>query len=790
MNDKRLKIFNIKFLSEIKYFVISATVFILYSLDRYLPRGWDYYSDNWGIDQALIENIAGKFIKGESLVGHLSHGIGYPLVISPFLYITANPLNIAGFFIFTLTASVILKNIDQVITSRKIKLFFIFAIIISFAVSPDMKFWVIGASNQLSAALILLSVLWSISPKVPKSLPIILGLLSGLVFSSRYVDYLLLSPLYFSALLNYSKIYKKNLLNNLIYSFLISLIFIIPTFLMHKFVLGDWFTTPYHGKPSDVVRLAGFDKSEASLSSKFYNWIIPNLYSTIIDYKSFSSNLAAKGEPTALLISPILYLAPYSIINFLFSCFNKNDSYFRRQLNISILCIAFSFFIWTIYYASGWAYTTHDLLFGCLRYFMGWFSLIIFLSLYGLIIKPKFNTLLLATFLYFSIANYPSIYLKNEFKDVNIVDKVLVYRTGSEDFKKEFKLPIPFDLGKKSLLAIFDNNTIIGVDNYSNQIFLGECDQTRLNIKSFQNDSQNCKYFISSQSYLAEDGMEFLNLEKNNSFYQISYKIFENDKPLIRNFKIKTKLLETLENAGSVILLEDHKNRFKIKDSRKKTFILKRNGKKYLNNSTNYFWPQWKINAAEKIDSKNQILTINEKNKIYCIWELDKNWNYNKDRLCASFSNRDLDQHEKEFGVDIDNDGFINKKFIGDRNSDNSNLYKSAKPIFKVNPIRFEENKILLNSKVEADKKTKTELNIKLIKTGDTINDTFPSSISLNCGEAYSSCKALRTGRLNNLWRIWIKNYKSYGSLELVTEGIKRNHPSFWPIQYLTLRNK
>ena len=87
---------------------------------------------------------------------------------------------------------------------------------------------------------------------------------------------------------------------------------------LHSSVFGDPFITPYNLKPSDVIRLTGFDLSEGKLGSRYYSWIIPNLYSTIVDYKSFASNLAAKGEPTALLIFPILFLSPYSLTNLSF----------------------------------------------------------------------------------------------------------------------------------------------------------------------------------------------------------------------------------------------------------------------------------------------------------------------------------------------------------------------------------------------------------------------------------------------------------------------------------------
>ena len=165
---------------------------------------------------------------------------------------------------------------------------------------------------------------------------------------------------------------------------------------------------------------------------------------------------------------------------------------------------------------------------------MGWFSLIIFVTLYGLTIKPKIKTFLLATFLYVILFNYPTLYLKSEFKGVNIIEKIQVYKNGFEDFKKEYKLPIPFDLGKKSLLAIAGNDVILGVNNHSNNVFLGECNLKNLNTKSFQENFKYCKFYDSDQQYLSEEGMDFLGIEKKNGFYQINYKILENDIPIIK----------------------------------------------------------------------------------------------------------------------------------------------------------------------------------------------------------------------------------------------------------------
>ena len=153
-----------------------------------------------------------------------------------------------------------------------------------------MLFWTIGGSNTLTAVLILLSILWSVSSAVPQSLPIILGVLSGLVFSSRYIDYVLLFPLYFSAIYNYSNIYNKNLFKTLIKSFLISSIFILFSLIVHQAILGDFFATPYDTRVADPSRLSNLDIGESisdQFQNRYFSWIIPNLYSTFIDYSSF-----------------------------------------------------------------------------------------------------------------------------------------------------------------------------------------------------------------------------------------------------------------------------------------------------------------------------------------------------------------------------------------------------------------------------------------------------------------------------------------------------------------------
>ena len=126
MNKKIFRIQKSEFLIKYKFEFFSAVIFIVNSLIHYISLGYDHYKDTYGVDQASLENIADKIINGGTLVGNLSHGIGYPLLISPFINIAANPLNIANFFIFTFFLATIFRNLDAAIQKNREKYLLIF----------------------------------------------------------------------------------------------------------------------------------------------------------------------------------------------------------------------------------------------------------------------------------------------------------------------------------------------------------------------------------------------------------------------------------------------------------------------------------------------------------------------------------------------------------------------------------------------------------------------------------------------------------------------------------------
>ena len=65
----------------------------------------------------------------------------------------------------------------------------------------------------------------------------------------------------------------------------------------------------------------------------------------------------------------------------------------------------------------------------------------------------------------------------------------------------------------------------------------------------------------------------------------------------------------------------------------------------------------------------------------------------------------------------------------------------------------------------------------------------FPNLVSISRNQKDFKCSAYKIGRFNNLWRIWIKTQKNISSINLNIVEIFNDKPSFWPIQYITIKS-
>ena len=313
----------LKIRSKVIYLlIIAVSIFLIGTISVFSNHNYLGFD---GADQFHIERIAKAIINRESLKGIWTHGIGYPILVAPFtLFEKLNPLNAVNFFLFTISFVVAGNSIFQIIKEKRKQIYFIVILSISFICSPDIYFWILGSSNALSATLLIVSFSWALVSNPPKLMPIYIAFLSGLVFSSRYIDFFLLVPLIFAAYSNYYFVYKPKIYNLFITFISIFASFLILTLLLHYFFLGHIFSTPYDNKIPNIARLALPHQSNLGegigdqFSYRYFEWILPNLYSTIIDPRPFASLDSIGWGKSALYFTPLYLLFPYSFAKIIF----------------------------------------------------------------------------------------------------------------------------------------------------------------------------------------------------------------------------------------------------------------------------------------------------------------------------------------------------------------------------------------------------------------------------------------------------------------------------------------
>ena len=102
--------------------------------------------------------------------------------------------------------------------------------------------------------LIICLIAWSLSRTPPKHLPLYVAFF-GLDFSARYIDPILLSPLFLSSILNYSRACRKNIWSQILRIGVLLIIFVMPALCFHFLTLGSVFATPYDDKVPATDRL-------------------------------------------------------------------------------------------------------------------------------------------------------------------------------------------------------------------------------------------------------------------------------------------------------------------------------------------------------------------------------------------------------------------------------------------------------------------------------------------------------------------------------------------------------
>ena len=546
---------------SIYLFIIAVLIFVIGTISVFSNHN---YLGLDGADQFHIERIAKAIINRQSLKGIWSHGIGYPILVSPFtLYEKINPLNAVNFFLFSISFVVAGNAILQIIKEKRKQIYFIIILSISFICSPDIYFWILGSSNALSATLLIVSFAWAVVSHPPKLMPIYIAFLSGLVFSSRYIDFFLLLPLIYAAYNNYYFVYRPKIFNLLSSFLFIFGSFAFLTLLLHYVFLGHIFSTPYDNKIPNIARLELPYQATlgegigGQFSYRYFEWILPNLYSTIIDPRPFASLDSIGWGKSALYFTPLYLLFPYSFAKIIFRfclsyklLFNQKKYFVRFQITMFAFLISLVFY--TIFYASSWPYTAHDLKFLCLRYFMGWFTIFLFFTIYGIFLENSIKSIFLSIVFYSIIFVFPVFY-KNITNFTGYPLKQIDYQIP---VKTHEKYDLPYSLNNLNQAVILTNENGLGLsfDKFNRRISILSCQEDSSSNTLIKHKKNICTVFPLKNKkgkyliYEPEKGMVLDSIIRNNNsnyfinFYFLEDKNNMNTFPLFLNQRLKNTL--------------------------------------------------------------------------------------------------------------------------------------------------------------------------------------------------------------------------------------------------------
>ena len=323
--------------------------------------------------------------------GSFTHGPLYPALGSLFIKagITANPFPLISVGLVSSSISWLIQEVSQHKLARGSHLLAGIAIVI--LTDPATKFIIEGASNAITASAIFSLVALALSSKINVLRIVFCAALLGLCLGTRYVDVLLLFPLIICCLTRIkgslsgriNNRYQMNLA--LISGAAIITASLSSTLYIQHLVLGSWNTTPYDSKIPAISRIKESNETESpasQLSSRDFTKIIPRSYQVLIDQSTYIHEYERFEQKTLLERMPYLCLLPTGI----YLLWKR-----RRELRFLLTSLFLSFLIWICFYSTGWAFTSHDIYFGCLRYVAGWSLLMGMLGIYGFSFKKKWQ---------------------------------------------------------------------------------------------------------------------------------------------------------------------------------------------------------------------------------------------------------------------------------------------------------------------------------------------------------------------------------------------------------------
>ena len=320
-----------------------------------------------------------------------THGPLYPAFGSLFIAagIAANPFPLISIGLVSSSLSWLILEINQLNLARAGHL--LAAVAIAILTDPATKFFIEGASNSTTAATIFCLTALALSSRLNTLKIVFSAALLGLCLGTRYIDVALLFPLLICCLVRMRSflVSEGKRSNKIKFALIVATTLIIASLLstlhIQQSVLGSLGKTPYDNKVPAISRIKESSTTESpasQLSDRDFTKILPRSYQVLIDQSAYIHEYERFGQKTLLQKMPYILLLPTGI-SLLWSR--------HRKLRFLLASITISFLIWMCFYSTGWAFTSHDIYYGCLRYVSGWSLLIGIISLYAFSFKKKWQ---------------------------------------------------------------------------------------------------------------------------------------------------------------------------------------------------------------------------------------------------------------------------------------------------------------------------------------------------------------------------------------------------------------
>lgn len=298
-------------------------------------------------------------------------GIGFPLLGflgAPFF---ENPLFLPSILLYSYSCYLLFKILREFYDTKIAVVLFVLIV----ATMPFNHYFMKSLNIILNIPIVLILFYNLLKDRTPSfSDTVILGILFGLSFSSRYIDVFFFIPVMLLFFVQMIHRKERGIVIRIFCFFSLSALFLLITLYFHSQYLGSIWHTPYDHHIPFTSRLSKVSEG-ISTHMATHNFVdLPrNLFQTLIVPGPYALEIDIRGYKTLLQSMPYLIFLPYGIAQ----CR-------KRFTGMGLFSLSTSMILFFAFYGSHWAFTTHDLRYHCLRYLSSWYPVLAILSMIGI----------------------------------------------------------------------------------------------------------------------------------------------------------------------------------------------------------------------------------------------------------------------------------------------------------------------------------------------------------------------------------------------------------------------